>query len=155
MDNRIVAIENYWAAVVGDSAEFQQIANAENPEFNKLSECIRQILQDSFINEATEYGVGRWEKILNISPELTDTLEDRKVRILTQLNIRLPYSWRVLQQMISSFTGENNFTMKYFNDISKLVIRINFTSDNQYVTVLNLLNNVVPQNIIIDLGYLE
>lgn len=155
MDNRIVAIENYWAAVVRDSAEFKQIASAENPEFNKLNECIRRMLEDTFINDATEYGVSRWETILKIVPDVNDTLEDRKIRILTQLNIRLPYTWRMLKQMITSFVGENNFTMKYFNDISKLKIRINVTSESQYSTVLTLLNNVVPQNIVVDLGYME
>lgn len=155
MDNRIVAIENYWAAVIRDSAEFKQIASAENPEFNKLNECIRRMLEDTFIKDATEYGVSRWETILKIVPDVNDTLEDRKIRILTQLNIRLPYTWRMLKQIITSFVGENNFTMKYFNDISKLDIRINVTSESQYNTVLTLLNNVVPQNIVVDLGYME
>ena len=152
MESRIVAIENYWAAVVGDTEEFQQIANAENPEFNNLSECIRQVLQDSFIHDATDYGVKRWETMLNIVPEKTDTLEDRKIRILTQLNIRLPYTWRVLQKMIASFVGDGNYEMSYINDYSKLIIKIKVSSDSQYTTVLNLLKNVVPQNVVIDLG---
>lgn len=152
MDSRIIAIENYWAAVVRETDEFQQIAIAENPEFNKLGECIRRVLQDSFIHDATEYGVGRWEKMLNIVPELTDTLEDRKIRVLTQLNVRLPYTWRVLKQMIASFVGEGNYEMSYINDYSKLIIKIKVNSDSQYYTVLNLLKNVVPQNVIIDLG---
>ena len=46
MYNRIVAIENYWAAVIGKTDEFQQIAIAENPEFNKLTENAIEI--DSF-----------------------------------------------------------------------------------------------------------
>lgn len=155
MESRIVAIENYWADVIGKTDEFKQIAIAINPEFNYLGECIRRILQDAFINDATDYGVKRWEKMLNIVPEKTDTLEDRKIRILTQLNIRLPYTWRVLEQMISSFVGEGNYTMKYINDYSKLIIRLKITSESQYGTVLGLLNNVVPQNIVIDLGYME
>lgn len=152
MDSRIIAIENYWAAVVRDTDEFQQIAISENPEFNKLGECIRRVLQDSFIHDATEYGVGRWEKMLNIIPELTDTLEDRKIRVLTQLNVRLPYTWRVLQQMIASFVGDGNYEMSYINDHSKLIIKIKVDSDSQYNTVLNLLKNVVPENVVIDLG---
>ena len=152
MDSRIIAIENYWAAVVRETDEFQQVAIAENPEFNKLGECIKRVLQDSFIHDATEYGVGRWEKMLNIVPELTDTLEDRKIRVLTQLNVRLPYTWRVLKQMISSFVGEGNYEMNYINDYSKLIIKIKVDSDSQYYTVLNLLKNVVPENVIIDLG---
>lgn len=152
MDSRIIAIENYWAAVVRETDEFQQIAIAENPEFNKLSECIRRVLQDSFIQDATEYGIERWETMLNIVPELTDTLDDRKIRILTQLNIQLPYTWRILKQMIASFVGDGNYEMNYINDYSKLIIKIKVSSDSQYITVLNLLKNVVPQNVVIDLG---
>ena len=152
MESRIVTIENYWAAVVGDTEEFQQIANAENPEFNNLTGCIQRCLQDSFIHDATDYGVKRWETMLNIVPEKTDTLEDRKIRILTQLNIQLPYTWRILQQMIASFVGDGNYEMNYINDYSKLIIKIKVDSDSQYNTVLNLLKNVVPQNVVIDLG---
>lgn len=152
MDSRIIAIESYWAAVVRDTDEFKQIAIAENPEFNKLGECIRRVLQDSFIHDSTEYGVSRWENMLNIVPELTDTLEDRKIRVLTQLNVRLPYTWRVLKQMVASFVGESNYEMSYINDYSKLIIKIKVDSDSQYNTVLTLLKNVVPQNVVIDLG---
>lgn len=155
MYNRTVAIEKYWAAVVGNTDEFQQIAVAENPEFNKLSECIYRCLKDSFIHDATEYGVGRWEGMLNIVPNPNDTLEERKIRVLTYLNIRLPYTWRVLKQMISSFVTENNFTMKYDNETTTLTIRIKVDSEGSYYTILNLLNNVVPQNVVIDLGYME
>ena len=155
MYNRTVAIENYWASVVGKTDEFQQIAIAENPEFNKLTECIHKCLQDSFIHDATEYGVGRWEKMLDIVPTPTETLEERKIRVLTYLNIRLPYTWRVLNEMISSFVTENNFTMKYINDISKLIIRIKVDSEGAYYTIATLLKNVVPQNVVIDLDYME
>lgn len=155
MDNRIVAIENYWAAVVRNSGEFQQIATAENPEFNKLLECIKRILQDAFIYDATEYGVGRWENMLKIVPEINDDLETRKTRVLTYLSLQLPYTWRVLRQMLNSFVGENNFTMKFINDTSKLIIKVNIKNDSQYETIMTLLKNVVPQNIIVDLGYME
>lgn len=155
MDSRIVAIENYWAPIVRNAAEFKQLASAENPEFNKLTECIYRVLQDSFINDATEYGVARWEKMLKLVPETNDTLEDRKVRILTYLSLRLPYTWRVLEQMISSFAGEGNYTMKYINDYSQLIVRVKLENESSYNTVLTLLKNVVPQNVVIDLGYLE
>lgn len=155
MDNRIIAIENYWAAVVRDTGEFQQIAAAVNPEFNRLSECIKRIMQEAFINDASEYGVSRWESILKLSPNADDTLEDRKIKILTYLNIRLPYTMRVLKEMITAFVGENNFTLKFINDNRKLIVRIKVNNQSQYDTILNLLNNVIPMDVVIDLGYLE
>lgn len=155
MDNRIVAIENYWASVVRKTEEFKQIALAMNPEFNKLAECIERMLQDSFVNDATEYGVSRWESMLQIAPSVNDTLEDRKIRILTYLNIRLPYTWRTLQEMISSFVGENNFTIKFYNDICKLEVRVKVQSESTLDIILTMLKSVVPQNVVVDLGELK
>lgn len=155
MDTRIIAIENYWASVVRNTAEFQQIANAQNPEFNLLLDCIRRILQDAFVNDATEYGIERWEKMLNIVPALTDTLETRKVRVLTYLSFKTPYTWRTLEQMILSYVGENNYTMKYVNDTSTLTIKIRTNDTNQYDLIATLLKEVLPQNIIVNLGYMK
>lgn len=155
MDTRIIAIEQYWASVVRDTAEFQQIANAQNPEFNKLVECIQRILQDAFINDATEYGVERWEKMLKIAPALTDTLETRKIRILTYLSFKTPYTWRTLEQMIISYVGEGNYTMNYANDTSLLTIRVRTGDVNQIELIGTLLGEVLPQNIVVDLDYLQ
>lgn len=153
METRIVEIEKYWAAVVGNAAEFKQIAAAENPEFNSLSSCILRVLGEAFIHDATEYGVARWESMLGIAPKVGDTLEQRKVRVLTYLNVQLPYTWRVLKQMISSYVGEDNFTMEYINDFSKLIVRVITEDDVVFNDIQLLLSKVVPQNVVIDLDY--
>ena len=155
MDNRVVAIEEYWPPVIKNLVEFQQIAAAENPEFNKLYGCVRRILKESYVKDASNYGVERWEKILGIVPNLTDTLDARKIRILTYLNLKLPYTWRILENMILAFVGENNFTMKYINDSSLLEVLIRTDDDSQHETILTLLQNVVPLNVVIKLGRLE
>ena len=155
MDTRIIDIQNYWAAVVGNTDDFQQIANAQNPELNKLLSCIKDVLSDGFVKDATEYGVERWEKMLSITPALTDSLDTRKIRILTYLSFKTPYTWRVLEQMITSCIGENNYTMKYVNDTSTLIVRIKVDDNSQYDLISNLLKEVLPQNIVVNLDYLE
>lgn len=155
MDTRIIEIEKYWTDVVRNTAEFQQIANAQNPEFNTLVSCIQRILQDAFINDATEYGVERWEKILKIAPALTDSLETRKIRILTYLSYKTPYTWRTVERMIVSYVGESNYTMNYNNDTSILTVRVRTNDINQIELIGTMLNEVLPQNIIVDLAYLQ
>lgn len=151
MDTRIIDVSNYWAAVVGNTDDFQQIANAQNPELNNLLSCIKDVLNDGFIKNATEYGVERWEKMLDISPALTDSLETRKTRVLTYLSFKTPYSWRVLEQMITSCVGEDNFTMKYINDTSTLIVKVNVNDISQFDLIENLLKEVLPQNIVVNL----
>ena len=149
---REVDINTYWADIVRDTEQFRQIAVAENPEFNRLSECIFRALEDSFLiagdndeqTGATEYGVERWEKMLQIVPSPSDTLDDRKARILTYLNLKLPYTWRVLKQLIEGIVGEDNVEMNLDNDSQTLIIEVpNAHSE----TVKDLVSRVVPMNI--------
>ena len=148
MNDRTIDIRNYWSKVVRDTAEFQQIANAINPELNKLLECIKRALQDSFINDATEYGVQRWESILKIEPLETDTLDDRKVRILTYLTTQVPYSTRVVKRMIASFVGEDNYDFQFCNEKDELWLGLTVTNEQVIEEIKNLLSNVLPMHIV-------
>lgn len=148
MEIREVKIEEYWPQIVKGTAEFGQIAVALNPEFNKLAKCIYEVLNESFVATASEFGVSRWEHILGISPAAGDTLDDRKARILTYLNIKLPYTWRVLKQMLVPILGgEDKFVMEYINDECKLVLHTDRLDDAMLATVDDLLERVLPQNI--------
>ena len=104
------------------------------------------------MQDATEYGVKRWEKILNISPENGDTLETRKVRILTYLTVKLPYTWRVLEQMLVGLLGEGNFTMKLNNDTATLKVVLSLeTTQAQVTDIQTLLARVLPENLVTEI----
>lgn len=149
--SREVNIQNHWIQIIKNIGEFQQIAKGENPEFNELTVCIERLLLDCFVQDSTEYGVRRWESLLNIIPITGESLDDRKIRILTYLNVKLPYSWRVLKQTLTSILGENNFTMSYNNQTYTLDLYVQVTSLNQFHDIKNLLNIILPQNIILNL----
>jgi hypothetical protein len=143
---REVDIRRHMPPAVRDTDEFQQIAAAENPEFNELQRCIRQIMQDSFVEDATEHGVRRWEYILNITPAIGDSLEVRKNRILAYLSIKLPYTWRVLKRMLTTILGDR-FSMNYVNDRGQLIIRTDILADSLFSNLTALLERVLPQHI--------
>lgn len=148
MNDRIIEIERYWTRIVRDTAEFQQIADAENPEFNTVLECLYRILKEGFINDLTEYGVKRWEKILALPVSSTATLEERKVAILTYLSIRRPYTIRILKNMLSTIMGEDNYSLNINNDTSTLTVKI---ADDKYrADVLMLMQRVLPQELILN-----
>lgn len=144
---REVRIEEYWPLIVKNTAEFDQIAVAENPEFNNFLKCIYRALKDGFILEATEYGVERWEKMLGISPAAGSSLDDRKAAILNYLSVKTPYTWRVLKQMLVGILGEDKFVMEYINDEGKLVLHTDRVSDEILGTISDMLKRVLPMNI--------
>lgn len=142
-------MDKYWTSVVKGIGEFQQIAVAENPEINELTGCLTRLLNDSFVKDATEYGVKRWESILNIIPSPNDTLDDRKVKILSLLNMTLPYTYKMLDGVVESILGAGNYEM-YIREYT-LTLETNFRSDNEYRDVQNLFEQVVPKNLIINI----
>lgn len=149
MNDRVIEIENYWTRIVRDTAEFQQIAATENPELNALLQCLYNILKDGFINDLTEYGVSRWEKILELPVASTATLDERKVVILTYLSVRRPYTIRILKNMLSAVMGEGNYSLNINNDTSTLSITL---VDEKYrADVLLLAQRVLPQNLILNI----
>lgn len=154
---REVKIEEYWPLIVKNTAEFGQIAVAENPEFNNLAECIYRVLCDSFIDaDMTEYGVSRWEKMLGITPAEGSSLDDRKAAILTQLSVKIPYTVRVLRQMLVGLLGEDNFTMKLNNDTATLTVAVSLdTTEAQIAEVESLLDRVLPRNLVTEMEWID
>lgn len=156
---REVKIEEYWPLIVKGTEEFGQIAVAENPEFNELSRCVYQVLKDSFLlageeEHAGEYGVSRWEKMLGLSHSADMSLDERKAAILTYLSVKLPYTWRVLKQMLVGLLGEGNFELTFDNDAQKITIALSIsTTQSQIEAVNTLIERVVPQNLEIEMAW--
>lgn len=147
--DRTIQIENYLPSVVREVDVFQQIAKAQNPEFNLLNERIVQTFSERFIKTAGEYGVRRWESLLLIPSDNNSTLEQRKERILSYLNIKIPYTWRMLENMLSASLGNGNFKLKYDNELTKLSLTLKST----HYDIESFLEKVLPVNVIFEVNY--
>ena len=79
----------------------RKLSEAENVELLKLWNSFENIIDNNFINDSTENGVESWERILKITPKAYDTLNDRKFRILTRLNERLPYTYKEVEKRLA------------------------------------------------------
>ena len=150
MSYRVVDIKKYWSPVVTESLEFTVIANAENPEFNYLWEKIYGLVDEFFVKSATEYGVSRMEKMLNLTPLITDTLDQRKDRLIWMMNLKLPYTMRFLKNILASLVGEENRQVEFDSDVQTLTIRIKDGLTNM-LHLRQDLEKIIPQNLILEL----
>lgn len=148
-----IDIKDYWPLVIKRILEFEKIADAENPEINNLWAAHKDVLDNQFIKTLTEEGCKRWENILNIVPMGTDTLDDRRFRILARINADLPFTFRQLENMLYALCGDD-YTCELINSEYKLVIRLALSIKRQYDEVSSLLKKVVPANLVIDLDLL-
>ena len=103
-------------------------------------------MNDQFILDSTEYGVGRWEKMLKTSPKPTDTLDERKFRILTILNRELPYTYRMLERMLTNLCGNDGFTIILRPNEYYISIRLALANESYYTDVKNMLERILPAN---------
>lgn len=150
---RDVDILNYYPNVITEIEEFQHLANAVNPELNKLWAKYKNIFDNQFISTLDESGCLRWEKLLKITAMGTDTLKDRRFRILARLNENIPYTYRKLENMLTTLCG-NDYTMQLQSNEYRLIVRIALSVQKQFNEVKKLLTKFVPVNIIIDLDLL-
>jgi hypothetical protein len=112
---------NYLPEVLRNFREFEKTFESEEPEFEKLQNELSKVLKDLFVEDATERGVKRWEKLLKIVPKPSETLEDRKFKILSKLIKKLPYTRRRLEQLLEVLCGENGYLLEIVEGTTNLI----------------------------------
>ncbi|MBB6218649.1 hypothetical protein HNQ80_004823 [Anaerosolibacter carboniphilus] len=145
-------IETYWPPILQELREMKEISRAENPEIEAVWEDVENIMDDQFIQTATERGIARREKMLKINPFSDDTLETRRFRIQARWNEKLPYTYRVLQNRLNQLCGENGYEMTLNAGAYSLEIRIELTQKRMFDEVEKLSRQMVPANILLTVG---
>lgn len=141
----------YLPYVVRDYPEFQGIAGSEQPEFELAWDSADDLLNNQFISTSGSVGLSRWEKILKIAPKGTDSIEDRRFRIMTRINEELPYTIPQLRSTLETLCGAGNYSAEVEEGTYQLVVKIGLEAKNNFSDVEALLDRVVPQNMIVNL----
>jgi hypothetical protein len=134
--------------------DFQEIAKGENPEFTSLWDAVERFIQDCFVHTGTEWAIRRWEKIFSLATYPTDTLDQRRARVLAVITRQLPYTMRALFRMLEQLLGAGNFSATVNPVTSTLVVLVNIRVAHQMDDVRQLLDAVVPANLGIEIGNL-
>ena len=142
---------DYLPYVIRDYAEFQGIMGSEQPEIEKAWNTTDDLLDNQFVPTAGNMGLSRWEKILGITPKGTDSLEDRRFRILTRINEELPYTLPQLRNILETLCGKGNYSADVEEGTYQLLVKIGLAAKNNFNDVESLLNRVVPQNLVVTL----
>ncbi|MBR3552466.1 MAG: DUF2313 domain-containing protein [Clostridia bacterium] len=72
---------DYWPPVIAKIQDMQQIAKAQQPLIDEAWDAASWLMENQFIDTATEEAVSVWEQELGIIPVPTDTLAQRKKRL--------------------------------------------------------------------------
>lgn len=103
-----VNLTKYLPSYLVKDAEFQSILNVESDEHERQRLLIRRLLEESFIQTATDWGLTAWEDIIGIVPSATDTIAYRRNRILLYLQ-RHQISTKEFMSRLASRYIENGY----------------------------------------------
>lgn len=93
----------------------QEIFKADGLQLGKILFYIQNIIDNTFIQTATEWGLSILEFEYGIVPKPTDTLEIRRSRLLAKKRGLLPITPYVVRQICNSFV-DNTKIVQHFED---------------------------------------
>lgn len=125
------------------------LTKGDQPAVSKLWDGIDDILNDIFVLTATENGIERWEKLLNLTAFDTDTLDYRRMRVMTKLNDSIPYTYKGLKEKLNVMCGEGNYLLiPSFNEY-ELEIVVSLPLSGQADELDYMLSYMIPANIVV------
>ena len=148
---RTVDLTKYVPQTLKDFLDIKYIVDAENPEFNSVLSITSSLSNASFINEADEIGVYRFEKMLGITPNDYDTIQARQSRILTRWNDTIPYTMETLKEKLTVLCGEDNFSITTDFENYSITITVSLPLSGQVEELEYLIKNLVPANLIVEM----
>ena len=130
----------------------QLLMEVMQEEVNSLWIATEETRGEAFFDTHTIYGISRWEKMLDLLPKGTDSLETRNYRILARLNERLPYTIRMLYEQLNGICGKENYIIQ--TDFDSYYIRVSVYSEEKAAlfAVEDLLERVLPLNLLVDMA---
>jgi len=141
---------DYLPAVLRDVREYRALAHTEDVELALAWSRLGAALADQFVLTATEHGVARWEDILGIVPKGTYNLDERKFAILTRLNEQLPYTYRMLERILTELCGADGYSIGL--EGYELDVRIMIKAKNNFADVESMLRRVCPANLAVNVS---
>lgn len=134
---------DYLPPVLQSVMEFAAITGAQQPEIEAAWDALNLVMDNQFIDTATEAGVTVWEKELGIVPLAADTLEDRKQRLKTAWTYGVVYTYNWLVNWFKTSCGESA-SQPTINDYT---LRVSLPISIDYVQLSKDMRRCLPANL--------
>lgn len=147
---REVDLVSYLPPFMETYTEPVEALKAENPELKLVWQAADKVMYNHFISTADEYGISRFEKMLTILPESTDSLEIRRMRVMSRWFYAIPYTVRTLIVKLMEILGEEyDFSVgSDFKEGYELILTVYTTDDSQVEELRHVLSVMIPENIV-------
>ncbi len=137
---------DYLPPVLQNVMELVAITDAQQPEIEAAWDALKLVMNNQFIDTATEPGVKLWEQELSIVPLASDTLDDRKRRLKAAWTYGVVYTYNWLVNWLKTACGEN-ISLPTINEYT---IRVSLPVSVDYLHILDDMRRHIAANVLID-----
>lgn len=137
---------DYLPPVLRSVMEYMDITDAQQPEIERAWDALNLVMDNQFIDTATEEGVAVWERELNITPLNTETLEERKQRIKTAWIYGVVYTYNWLVGWLKTSSGNTS----RLPAINEYTLRVALPVSVDYIRLLEDMRRYISANVLID-----
>lgn len=138
---------------LNDIPEIREIYKLSEKFMSKYMDDVQAVHDDIFISTSTEHGIFRREKILGISPDVRDTLESRRARVLLKwadATSKNPFTLFWLKSKLNSFIGEENYILSLDAKKEKMTLQTYIDTFGLSSRLDKWLDTVIPLNIVVN-----
>ena len=148
-DGRTISPIKYLPELLQPIQDFQGLNDAYKAELKDLYEACAALFDDQFISTASETILAKWENHLGILPNATDTLDERRFRILAKLNDTPPYTERYLKNKLVELCSDGEFELEI--DIPNYTVSVGVTVNSPVNTdtIYAWLKELLPANLLL------
>ncbi|MPM86280.1 hypothetical protein SDC9_133369 [bioreactor metagenome] len=137
-------ISKYYPDMIRDFREFIALAKVENTELAELWDDIEAALNNQFIQDGDVVGIKKFEELVDITSYASDTLAERKFRVMAKWNANLPYTEKRLIEMLDKLCGVDGYTLTIDRPNHCTVIKVALVSKKNENSVRDMAERVVP-----------
>lgn len=149
MQGRVVKMKRYFPRFYDGYVEIDAIIDTEDKAFEEIGVNFRRAINNQFIKLADEAGISAYEVLFDvIADPSTETLEERRDRLLNRVSVIPYYTTIFLRNRLDSLIGAGLYNLIIDYDNYTLYLESAVKNQLYYNEIAVLMSNIKPCNIV-------
>ena len=141
----------YLPRHIGSIEEFKRICASYDEELKIIWGALDQQLTNLDLERMDSDTCDRWAKLLGITFQADDTLDDKRRIIRGKMASGLPYTEPKIREVISSMVGERYYTWELNRPGKTLRVGIMLASVTNLASVAEIVRAMAPADMVVDI----
>ncbi|CAI8939954.1 YmfQ family protein [Bacillus sp. IT-13CA1] len=144
--SKIEEMKNYLPPFLTKVREMSKLLQAEAPEFEQQNKDIFDLTDQLFITTAT-WGLDRWEALLNVAKESGDSIEIRRLRLISKTSNIPPATYQAIEQALNRFLKNPSAQIRLLPKEYRFNVDIDIDDLQNVRELIETLENIKPAHL--------